>query len=114
MSRGTTARTLFVVLAAVLFCVQLLTPAEAFAPAHRGEAVSCGEAEQPQKEAPPLGAGRRTRGEDLVPEPPARALPAHDPAAAPPSAPDPLTAARHRAPISPTAPSPTALQVFRC
>lgn len=118
MLRGTTARTLYVVLAAVLIGLQLFGPTESFASAHRGETVSCGEAEHPHKVAPPLGARQRTRDEDLVPETPARALLATDQATSPPPAPphsaDSRSAARHRASRSSSAHSPAALQVFRC
>jgi hypothetical protein len=112
MIRGTTARTLFLVLAAVLMSLQLFAPTEAFATAHRGEVVSCGEAEHPQKVAPPLGARQRIRDEDLVPEAPARTLLESDPAASYPSAPP--TVSHHPTSRSSTAHSPAVLQVFRC
>ncbi|WP_330308018.1 MULTISPECIES: hypothetical protein [unclassified Streptomyces] len=113
MLRGTTARTLFVVLAAVLIALQLFTPTESFASAHKGEVASCAEAEHPQKAAPPLGARRHVRDEDdLVPETPARALLAGDPAEAYPPA--SLTAAHPRTSMASTALSPAGLQVFRC
>lgn len=112
MLRGTTARTLFVVLAAVLISLQLFAPTESFASAHKGEVASCAEAEHPQKAAPPLGARRQVRDEDLVPETPARALLAGDPAATYPPA--SLTAAHPRTSMASTALSPAGLQVFRC
>ncbi|MER6367524.1 hypothetical protein [Streptomyces mirabilis] len=112
MLRGTTARPLYVVLAAVLISLQLFAPTEAFASAHRGEVVSCAEAEHPHKVAPPLGARQRTRDEDLVPDTPPRALLASDPAAS--YAPLAPASAHPRTSRSSTAHSPAALQVFRC
>jgi hypothetical protein len=100
------------VLAAVLISLQLFAPTEAFASAHRGEVVSCAEAEHPHKVAPPLGARQRTRDEDLVPDTPPRALLASDPAAS--YAPLAPAAAHPRTSRSSTARSPAALQVFRC
>ncbi|MFF4349692.1 hypothetical protein [Streptomyces sp. NPDC001530] len=112
MLRGTTTRTLYVVLAAVLICLQLCTPTEAFASAYRGEVASCAEAEHPHKMAPPLGARRRMRDEDLVPETPARALLACDPAATYP--PVPLAATHPRTSSASANHSPARLQVFLC
>jgi hypothetical protein len=118
MLRGTTCRALFVVLAAVLVSLQFFAPTEAFASAHRGEVVACGEAEHPNKVTPPLSARQRTRDEDLVPETPARALLESDPAAAHPSAsplaPHSRATARPGASRSSAAHSLAALQVFRC
>ncbi|MEU8978074.1 hypothetical protein [Streptomyces sp. NPDC048309] len=112
MLRGTTARTLFMVLAAVLISLQLLCPDDSFASAHRGEVASSAEAEHPHKVAPPLGARQRIRDEDLVPEPPTRALLESDPAGTYPPA--PLTATHPRTSRSSVDHSPAGLQVFRC
>ncbi|WP_406174584.1 hypothetical protein [Streptomyces sp. NBC_00996] len=112
MLRGTTARTLYVVLAAVLISLQLFAPTEAFASAHRGEVAACAEAEHPHKVAPPLGARRQIRDEDLVPETSARALLASDLAGTYP--PVPLTASHPRTSRSSIDHSPAGLQVFRC
>ncbi|MHA5050462.1 hypothetical protein [Streptomyces sp. SD15] len=116
MLRGTTARTLYLVLAAVLISLQLFAPTESFASAHKGDVVSCGDAEHPQKTAPPLGARQRAGDEDLVPETLARVMVESDPAAANPL---PSRSAAHhpgasRSSRSSTVHSPEALQVFRC
>ena len=111
MSRGTTARTVLSILAAVLLAIQLFVPSEAFASAHKEEVVACGEAEHPHKVTPPLRAADRTRDEDLVPEAPGRALLASDLAATLPHVP-PIGFSR--ASRSSTAHSTATLQVFRC
>ncbi|MFF1451016.1 hypothetical protein ACFVYF_23195 [Streptomyces sp. NPDC058274] len=112
MMRGTKSRTLFSVLAVVLLALQLFGPDEAFASVHTNEVISCGEAEHPQKIAPPLAARDRSRTEDRVPQPPKGSLLEHDPASAYPVT--PLADVHQRASRSSTAHSPAALQVFRC
>ncbi|WP_405923682.1 hypothetical protein [Streptomyces sp. NBC_00035] len=114
MFRGKKARTLFVVLATVLMSLQFFAPTQVFASAQKSEVASCGESEhqQKQKVAPALRSRDRSRDEDLVPEAPARALLASDPAAG-----HPLVAPREtsvRTSRSSAGHSPAALQVFRC
>lgn len=112
MFRGTTARTLFLMLAAVLLSLQPLAPAESFASAHRGEVVACAESEHPHKVAPAQGTRRRVPDEDLDPGPPALAPQESDPAAG--HRPAPLRAAHPSTSRASTAHSPAGLQVFRC
>ncbi|MEU0783647.1 hypothetical protein ABZ341_18985 [Streptomyces sp. NPDC006173] len=112
MFRGTTARTLFVVLAAVLLGLQPLAPAESSASAHRGEVVACAEAEHPHKVAPAQGTRRRVHDEDPDAGPPVLAPQACDPAAD--CRPAPLRAAHPGTSRTSTAHSPAGLQIFRC
>jgi hypothetical protein len=112
MMRGARSRALFPILAVVLLALQLFGPDEAFASVHTNEVISCGEAEHPQKIAPPLAARDRSRTEDRVPQPPNSSLLEHDPASTYPVI--PLTDAHQRVSRSSTAHSPAALQVFRC
>ncbi|MFF3714065.1 hypothetical protein [Streptomyces phaeochromogenes] len=124
MLRGTTARTLFTVLAAVLLALQLSAPASAFASAHatpvtgpksEAEFVTCGEALHPGSPTGPLRTRDRIRVADHVPQSPARPLLCKDPAT---HRDDPshlaAPAAHHRTTRSSTAHSAAALQVFRC
>jgi len=114
MMRSATPRTRFVVLAAVLMILQFFAPIHAFASTQKNETVSCCESEhqEKQKVAPPLRSRDRSREEDPLPEAPARALLASDPAAEhPPAPPGEGSVPPSR---SSTAHSPAALQVFRC
>ena len=124
MSRGTTVRTLFVLLAAVLLALQLSAPATAFASAHtthsvgpqsEAEFVTCGKALHPGNPTGPLRTRDRIRVADHVPQTPARSLLCRDPAAyhENPSH-SAAPAAHHRTTRSSTAHSVAALQVFRC
>ncbi|MFJ4832544.1 hypothetical protein ACIP79_21985 [Streptomyces sp. NPDC088747] len=115
MPRGKTARTLFVAFAAILMSLQFFAPTQAFASVQKSEAVvACGESEQPQKQkaAPSLRSRDRSRDDDLVPDAPARALLASDPAAVHPPAP-PGDASVHPSRSS-TGRCAAVLQVFRC
>ncbi|MBV1938508.1 hypothetical protein ACFWBR_09130 [Streptomyces sp. NPDC060006] len=124
MRRGTTARTLFAVLAAVLLALQFSAPTTTFASAHTtqlmgpesgAEFVTCGKASHSHGPATPLRTRDRVRVADHVPQPSARPPlcgdltaghedPSHT--AAP--------AAHHRATRSSAGHSTAALQVFRC
>jgi hypothetical protein len=111
MWRGRTARTLLSLVAAVLLALQVFAPSEAFASAHRGEIISCAEAECPEKTAPALRVRDRSRDEDLLPQPSARHLLGSDPASAHPLV-SPVGSPRE--PRAPASLSPAVLQVFRC
>lgn len=115
MLRGKTARILFVALAVVLMSLQFFAPTQTFASAQKSEVASCGESEhqQKQKVAPALRSRDRNRDEDLVPDAPSRALLECDPAAGRPLS-APGAASLRTSSRSSTAPSPAALQVFRC
>ncbi len=124
MRRGTTARTLFAVLAAVLLALQLSAPTTAFASAHPtrlagpeagAEFVTCGETSRSHGPTGPLRTRDRARVADHLPASCARPLlakglvvghedPSHTAA----------SAAHHRTTRSSTAHSTAVLQVFRC
>jgi len=122
MRRGTTARTLFAVLAAVLLALQLSAPLTAFASAHaaravgpKAEFVTCAETVDPHGPTGPLRTRDRMRVADHAPPASARPLlckdvrvrhedPSHTSAAA----------EHHRTTRSSAAHSTAALQVFRC
>ncbi|MDQ0773753.1 hypothetical protein QF026_002219 [Streptomyces aurantiacus] len=128
MRRGTTVRTLFAVLAAVLLALQLSAPTTVFASAHTtrfagpetgpeagAEFVTCGETSRSHGPTGPLRTRDRVRVADHLPASCARPLLAKDAAighedpshtAAP--------AAHHRTTRSSTAHSTAVLQVFRC
>lgn len=132
MFRGKTARTVVMLLTAVLFALQFFASGESFAPAHtarhaeaktqpglklsgkalRAETITfrdCGASGTPTV---PLRLRDRYRSADCGPETPERPLLTEDPAAVRTSvAPG---AAHHRTSRSSTAHSPAALQVFRC
>ncbi|MEU9186730.1 hypothetical protein AB0D14_19710 [Streptomyces sp. NPDC048484] len=124
MRRGTTARTLFALLAAVLLALQLSAPATAFASAHttqligpeaESEFVTCADTMHSHGPTGPLRTRDRIRATDHVVPTSVRPLlwkvvtvghedPSHT--AAP--------AAHHRTTRSSTAHSTAVLQVFRC
>ncbi|MFD7708667.1 hypothetical protein ACFV6E_11060 [Streptomyces sp. NPDC059785] len=112
MVRGTTARHLLSVLAAVLLSLQLLGPAEAFASVHTSETISCDDTEHPRRTALPLGTRDRGRGDKPAPPAPVRGDLGRDPAAS--CTPPALPADHHRPSRSSTSHTPAALQVFRC
>jgi hypothetical protein len=134
MFRGTTARTVVSILAAVLLALQFFAPTASFAHAHT---VSQAEAKAlpgtklsgkalrdetlmsrqcaPSGNGDPTGPLRtrdRSRFADCGPTAPDRPLLARDPAAA--HAPAIPGAAHHRTSRSSTSHTPAALQVFRC
>ncbi|WP_151480249.1 hypothetical protein [Streptomyces albicerus] len=124
MLRGTTARTLFVVLAAVLLALQLSAPTTAFASAHKthamgpkdeAEFVTCDETVHSDSPTGPLRTRDRIRVADHAPQAPVRFLLCKDPAAC---AEDPshsaAPASHHRTTRSSISHSSAALQVFRC
>jgi hypothetical protein len=133
MFRGTTARTVVPILAAVLFALQIFTPTVSFASAHTSgdvvantglgttpaetaghdETVTCHETDRPGNPTTAPRVRDRHRG-TAAPQPdaPQRPLLRH----ADPLVPDPgvpVRAGEHR-PGSATDHSPAALQVFRC
>ncbi|NGO15152.1 hypothetical protein G5C60_48110 [Streptomyces sp. HC44] len=126
MSRGTTARTLYGVLAAVLLALQLFAPTASAAsaasahPTHGTgtaadtEVVSCGKGEHLNAETPPLRIRDRQRSTDSGPDSPARPLLARNPAAEHDDTAGTVAAASLRTTRSSRAHSTAALQVFRC
>ncbi|MDW4906272.1 hypothetical protein RB628_13215 [Streptomyces sp. ADMS] len=132
MFRGTTARTVISLLAAVLLTLQFFAPTASFATAHtvrqaeakaeprnnpRVEAlrdvyITCGNEGRPHNPSLPLRIRDRHRIVDSGPEVPERPHLAVDPAA--PHEPHTRVTSRHQAPRSLTAHTPAALQVFRC
>ncbi|MBD0838347.1 hypothetical protein [Streptomyces sp. TRM68416] len=132
MSRGTTARTVLSVLAAVLFALPFLAPTASFAQAHTAsDALAKAQPGiKPSQKAPaegilsfghcdPVGGptdplrprARLAHTVDSGPQTPERPLTARGPAAEhEPVAP----AADHRTSRPPTAHTPAVLQVFRC
>ncbi|MEW2045571.1 hypothetical protein [Streptomyces sp. NPDC005476] len=135
MLRGTTARTVISLLAAILLTLPFFAPASPFAHAHtvrqaeaktqpgiklsgkamRDEIATFRDCDLPTgSPADPLRTRDRHRPSSAAPAPqePERALLAQDPAAAhqPPRPGDP----HHRSSRSSAAHSPAALQVFRC
>lgn len=121
MLRGTTARTLYGVLAAVLMALQLSAPTASVASAHPrtetaadAEAFSCGEGKHLKAETPPLRVRARQRSADSAQENPARTLCALNPAAEHGDAAHAVAAESLRASRSSRAHSTAVLQVFRC
>ncbi|MDN3256400.1 hypothetical protein [Streptomyces sp. MA25(2023)] len=133
MFRGTTARTVVPILAAVLFALQIFTPTVSFASAHTSgdvvantglgttpaetaghdETVTCHETDRPGNPTTAPRVRDRHRG-TAAPQPdaPQRPLLRHaDPLVPDPGA--PVRAGEHR-PGNATDHSPAALQVFRC
>ncbi|MFJ1809423.1 MULTISPECIES: hypothetical protein [unclassified Streptomyces] len=135
MFRGTTARTVISLLAAVLLALPFFAPAPSFAHAHtvrqaeaktqpgiklsgkamRDEIATFRDCDRSGTPADPLRTRDRHRASTSAgpaPQEPERALLAQDPAAAhqPARSGDP----HHRSSRSSTAHSPAALQVFRC
>lgn len=131
--RGTTTRTVFSALAAVLLTLAFFTPATSFAAAHtlghvkakaepgntltakpvRDTAVThrtCASSQDPT--GPHRTRDRHRRVTHTVPGTPARPPLGENPAAA--SAPERPSAPYHRAPRPLTAHTPAVLQVFRC
>jgi hypothetical protein len=132
MRRGTTVRTLFAVLAAVLLALQLSTPTTVFASAHTtrfagleggpetgaeagAEFVTCGETSRSHGPTGPLRTRDRARVADHLTASCARPLLAKDVVV---GHEDPSVtaagAAHHRTTRSSTAHSTAVLQVFRC
>jgi hypothetical protein len=135
MFRGTTARTVISVLAAILLAIPFFAPTCSFAPAHtvrqaaakatpgfepstkalRDESVTKRDCTPSGDPTGPLRTGdrqRATTGADSAPQEPERPLLAQNPASLRrPAVPD---AAHHRPSRSSTGHTPAALQVFRC
>ncbi|MFD9000017.1 hypothetical protein ACFV0T_03370 [Streptomyces sp. NPDC059582] len=133
MFRGATARAGISLLTAVLLALPFFAPTVSFAPAHtarhaeakarpehtptdlapRDEAVTFRDCTPSGNPAGPLRTRDRARvttGAEPAPQEPGRAQPARDPAHRPPT-----TGIAYRRPSrTSTAPSPAALQVFRC
>ncbi|GAA2628829.1 hypothetical protein [Streptomyces vastus] len=121
MLRGTTARTLYCVLAAVLLALQLFAPTASVASAHPrtetagdAEAFDCGEGKHLNAETPPLRVRDRQRSADSAQENPARALCARNPAAEHGDTAHAVAAESLRTSRPSRAHSTAVLQVFRC
>ncbi|MER5220707.1 MULTISPECIES: hypothetical protein [Streptomyces] len=121
MLRGTTARTLYGVLAAVLLALQLFAPTASVASAHprtetavAAEPAGCGEGKHLNAETAPLRVRDRQRSTDSAQETPARALVARDPATEHGDPAHTGAAASLRTTRSSRAHTPAVLQVFRC
>ncbi|MFE9681233.1 hypothetical protein ACFYXC_32960 [Streptomyces sp. NPDC002701] len=125
MRRGTTARTLFAVLAAVLLALQLSAPtavfASTFASVHasppvaaQAEFVTCAETVHSHGPTGPLRTRERIRVADHVPPASARPPLLRDAAAHEDPSHASAPAAHHRTTRSSGAHSTAALQVFRC
>lgn len=132
MSQGKTARTVVVLLAAVLLCLPFLTPATSFASAHiardakvnaapgnvltgkalRDEIVTHRECDGSRDPVIPLPRNDRHRTADSAPQAPERPLLEEDPASA--HEPVAQVTSHHRVERSRAAHTPAALQVFRC
>ncbi|MGI5194112.1 hypothetical protein ACQEVY_10800 [Streptomyces sp. CA-288835] len=121
MLQGTTARTLYGVLAAVLLTLQLFAPTASVASAHPttesaagAEPAGCGEGKHLNAETAPLRVRDRQRSADSAQENPARALCARNPEAEHGDPAHAVAAASLRTPRWSRAHSPAVLQVFRC